>query len=144
MQFTRASGGVVDGVGDRGTYQRMRNGTDELGDMMDELVGETRTVLGELLMVQGEDFEAVPGIERAQSEEDDSDDTVDYSVLQDDGNVWLARGDGWVGQQKVGRADKQGSRADRKRGVTGRWGTGPRRCASTERQWSGSAKQCWC
>ncbi|KAK3896362.1 hypothetical protein C8A05DRAFT_40130, partial [Staphylotrichum tortipilum] len=108
IQFTTPSSGVVDWTGDRVTYQRMRIGMNELGDMMHEAARETKKALGELLMVGDDDgFRAVPAIEWAQLEDDHSDETVDYSFLQDDRNGWLARGDGWVRQQITGQAGKR-------------------------------------
>ncbi|KAK4117939.1 hypothetical protein N657DRAFT_584536, partial [Parathielavia appendiculata] len=86
IQFTTPSAGLVDWIGDQVTYQRIRIGMNELGDMMHEAAREMRTVLGELLMVRDDSFDAVPAIEWGRFEDDHSDTTVDYSFLQDDRN----------------------------------------------------------
>ncbi|KAK3935637.1 hypothetical protein QBC46DRAFT_461975 [Diplogelasinospora grovesii] len=107
IRFTTLATGGIDWQGDRITYQRLRFSMGALADMVHELIREMKGVLGALLMVEEDNFNAVPAIDWERFKDDHSEDRVGYSFLQDDRNVWVARGHGWVLGQMLRRADKQ-------------------------------------
>ena len=105
IRFTTAASPVIDWVGERVMYQKMRFTMGELADMTHELVAETRAVLGELLMVGADGFAAVPAIQWDRIEDDHSDDKVGYSFLQDERNAWMEKGEGWLLRQMFRRPE---------------------------------------
>ncbi|KAK4444177.1 hypothetical protein QBC34DRAFT_487938 [Podospora aff. communis PSN243] len=99
IRFTTTAGPVIDWVGEQISYQRIRFSMSELSDMLHGLVDEMRVVMATLLMIDGDDFGAVPRVAWQQIEDDHSEDQVGYSFLQDDRNGWVGEGEGWVLKQ---------------------------------------------
>lgn len=106
IRFTTAASPVIDWVGEQVVYQKIRFTMSMLADMLHELVGEMKVLVGELMMV-GDDFDAVPRIEWDRIQDDHSEDRVGYSFLQDDRNTWLEKGEEWVLKQMLQRQDKK-------------------------------------
>ncbi|KAK4441880.1 hypothetical protein QBC34DRAFT_457824 [Podospora aff. communis PSN243] len=99
IRFTTTAGPVIDWVGEQISYQRIRFSMSELSDMLHGLVDEMRVVMATLLMIDGDDFGAVPWVAWQQIKDNHSEDQVGYSFLQDDRNRWVGEGEGqavWV------------------------------------------------
>ncbi|KAK1613502.1 hypothetical protein BDP81DRAFT_401244 [Colletotrichum phormii] len=118
IQYNTPADGVIDWVGDRISYRRVRFTMDQLSDMLHGVVDEARLLLAQLTMVTGGDEqgdavsdssqarscldEALPRIHWPSIEDDHSETREGYSFLYDDRNAWLREGDGWVFRRIVG------------------------------------------
>jgi RecQ family ATP-dependent DNA helicase len=99
IRFTTPADGKIDWQGDRVVCGRVRFSMGQLSDMLHAVVGEARTILTRLAMVEPDDIQALPAIEWAKMEDDHSEDRVGYSFLQDDRNTWVEKGKDWVLQR---------------------------------------------
>lgn len=127
IQYNTPAPGVIDWVGDRVSYRRVRFTMDQLSDMLHGVVDEARSLLAQLTMVTdrttegggqgtayadaaqaGERLHAsLPRIHWASIEDDHSETREDYSFLGDDRNTWLREGDEWVFRRIVASRERR-------------------------------------
>ncbi|KAF4921051.1 ATP-dependent DNA helicase Q-like 3 [Colletotrichum fructicola] len=105
IQYNTAAAGVIDWVGDRVSYRRVRFTMGQLSDALRELVRETRELLAELTATEdsaspdGPETDVrsqLPAIPWPSIEDDHSETKPGYSFLADDRNSWVSAGDGWL------------------------------------------------
>ncbi|KAF5487470.1 hypothetical protein CGCS363_v013910 [Colletotrichum siamense] len=105
IQYNTAAAGVIDWVGDRVSYRRVRFTMGQLSDALHELVRETRELLAELTATEDSgsadgpesDVQSqLPAIPWSSIEDDHSETKPGYSFLADDRNSWVSAGDGWL------------------------------------------------
>ncbi|KAF5483092.1 hypothetical protein CGCA056_v015150 [Colletotrichum aenigma] len=105
IQYNTAAAGVIDWVGDRVSYRRVRFTMGQLSDALHELVRETRELLAELTATEdsgsadGPESDVrsqLPAIPWSSIEDDHSETKPGYSFLADDRNSWVSAGDGWL------------------------------------------------
>ncbi|KXH39658.1 hypothetical protein CSAL01_12557 [Colletotrichum salicis] len=107
IQYNTAAAGIIDWVGDRVSYRRIRFTMGQLSDALHDLVREGRELLTELTMtnddvVGDQATYKLPAIPWLSIEDDHSETKVGYSFLSDDRNGWVRQADGWVFQRIAG------------------------------------------
>ncbi|KAF6815375.1 hypothetical protein CMUS01_12464 [Colletotrichum musicola] len=99
IQYNTAVASVIDWVGERVSYWRVRFTIGQLSDALYELVRETRGLLGEATLTSTPDREGWSAIE-----DDHSETKVGYSFLSDDRNNWWGIEGDSIGSQFDERA----------------------------------------
>lgn len=96
IRFNTTAGGSIDWNKDEVKYKRVKFDMSQLAEMMHAVVGEARELLAELTMVGEHGTGMLPTIEWERFEDDNSEDQVGYSFLQDRRNTWLEKGKEWA------------------------------------------------
>ena len=96
IRYATTAPGTVDWNREVVRFREMGLSMPQLRRMLGELVREARELLEELTMARGQDVDGLAKMAWDDIEEVHSRAKVGYSLISDEGNVWLKGGNKWV------------------------------------------------